>query len=73
MPSKSKSKKHSKPIPENDSDIVWGATEIGKVINRSRYQAFYLLRHRRLPANYDGGRYSASKAKLIAYCAGEID
>jgi hypothetical protein len=51
-------------------DIVWGAQEIGRVINISTRQAFFLLANKKLPAKKVGGRYAASRRKLIDHVTG---
>jgi hypothetical protein len=61
-----------KPQDHND-DIVWGAREIGKVINRTERQTYHLLEKKRLPARYDDGMYSASRKRLLAYLSGEAE
>jgi hypothetical protein len=61
-----------KPQDHND-DIVWGAREIGKVINRTERQTYHLLEKKRLPARYDDGMYSASRKRLLAYVSGEAE
>jgi hypothetical protein len=55
-----------------ESDIVWGAVEIGKVINRSPRAAFHLLENGRLPARKTGRLWSASRRRLLEYLAGEL-
>lgn len=56
---------------DRNDDIVWGAREIGKVINRTPRQTYGLLEKKRLPARYDDGMYSASRQKLLAYVSGD--
>ena len=53
------------------SDIVWGAEGIGSVINRSARDTFHLLKRGHLPAKKIGGRWAASRRKLLAHFAGE--
>jgi hypothetical protein len=48
----------------DEPDLIWGATEIGKVINRTRRQAFSLLENKRLPAKKVGGTWCASPSNL---------
>ena len=48
-------------------DLVWGAEEIAKLIGRTPQQVFHMLRTGRLPAKQVGGRWVASRAKLIAF------
>jgi hypothetical protein len=58
-------------LPASNSDIVWGAREIGRVIGRSERQTFHLLESGALPARKVRERWCASRAKLIAHLAGE--
>jgi hypothetical protein len=60
-----------KPEDDANGDIIWGATEIAKVISRSERSTFYLLERGTLPARKVGRLWSASRATLLAYCAGE--
>ena len=49
-----------------ESDIVWGATEIGTVINRGARQTFHLLTNGEIKsARKIGGRWCASRAALL--------
>jgi hypothetical protein len=48
-------------------DLVWGAEEIGKAIKLSSRQAFHLLERGKLPAKKVGGRWVASRQKLIEF------
>jgi hypothetical protein len=59
-----------KPQDQN-SDIVWGAREIGTVINRPPRQTFHLLEKGHLPAKKTGGSWSASRQRLLAHVSGE--
>jgi hypothetical protein len=52
------------------SDIVWGAGPIGKVINANERQAFHLLERGLLPARKIGGRWAASRRKLLQHVVG---
>lgn len=53
---------------ENDvPQVLWGAEEIGKVVNRTRRQTFALLEAGLLPARKVGGRWMATRANLIAF------
>jgi hypothetical protein len=61
----------SKKSEDQDSDIVWGAEAIGRVINKPARQAFYLLENGHLPAKKTGGSWSASRRRLIAEVTGE--
>jgi hypothetical protein len=52
-------------------DIVWGAAAIAKVIGRSGRQAFYLLENGSLPGRKLGGRWVASRQKLLDALIGD--
>ena len=45
----------------SDDDIVWGATAIGKVINRNRRQTYKLLEGGKLPATKVGQTWVAAR------------
>ena len=51
---------------ELEHDLVWGAAAIGGVINRPVRITFYLLESGKLPAKKIGGRYVASRKRLLA-------
>jgi hypothetical protein len=55
----------------DESDIVWGAEAIGQVIGRKPRQAFHLLESGCLPAKKLGGRWCASRRKLIEAVVGD--
>ena len=57
----------TRPKPE-PSDLVWGATGIAEVLNVNRRQAFFLLENKRIPARKIGGRWCASRARLLEHC-----
>jgi hypothetical protein len=48
----------------DEPDAVWGATAIGRVINRSARQTFHLLESGALPARKVGKSWVASRRKL---------
>ena len=51
---------------QDDSDtLIWGAEQIGEVIGRPARAAFYLLEQGLLPAKKIGGRWVASRRKLL--------
>ena len=54
-------------------DIVWGAAAIGRVINRTPRQTFWLLETGAIPAKKSNNLWSASPARLLAHCAGETE
>lgn len=45
-------------------DLVWGAASIGKEINQSARQTFYMLESGFLPAKKVGNRWVAERGKL---------
>lgn len=57
-------------------DLIWGVAGIGKEIDRTERQAFYLLETGKLPAAKIGGRWCASRAGLRKFfssiLAGEV-
>jgi hypothetical protein len=56
---------------QQPSDIVWGAKAIGQVINRSERETYFLLEKNLLPAVRVGRKWSASRSRLLARCAGD--
>jgi hypothetical protein len=54
-------------------DVIWGCDAIGRVINRTARATFHLLENGRLPARKVGGRWVASRKKLLDTLAGEVD
>jgi hypothetical protein len=55
---------------ENDAP-VWGAEAIGAVINKPPRAVFHLLENGLLPAKKVGGRWVASRKKLLALVMGD--
>ena len=55
-------------IVENQDapDVVWGCAAIAAVIGRSERSTFHLLEKRLLPAKRVGGRWCASRRRLLA-------
>ncbi|RVT80196.1 DNA-binding protein [Agrobacterium sp. CNPSo 2736] len=51
----------------NSSDLVWGGAAIAKIIERTERVTFDLLEKNQLPAKKVGGRWVASRRKLIAF------
>lgn len=47
-------------------DLIWGADDIAKAIGLNRRQTYHLLEGGHLPAKRVGGKWVASRAKLIA-------
>jgi hypothetical protein len=58
-------------IDNESSDIVWGAAEIGRVIGKSKRQAFYLLEAGLLPGRKVGRQWCASRERLVRAVIGE--
>jgi hypothetical protein len=52
---------------EGAIDLIWEVSQIAKVIGRTERQTFRLLETGQLPAKKIGGRWVASRAKLIAH------
>lgn len=49
-------------------DLIWGVDAIGKLIGRSFQQTYHLIASGHLPmVKQVGGRYVASRSKLIAF------
>jgi hypothetical protein len=55
----------------SDSDVLWGAEEIGQVIGRTARQTFHLLESGHLPAKRIGGRWCGSRRKILAAVVGD--
>jgi hypothetical protein len=55
-------------LSENDHDVLWGVPAIARAINRSKRQTYHLLSRGVLrgAAKKTGGRWSASRRKLVA-------
>jgi hypothetical protein len=53
------------------SDLLWGVDEIAGAIGRDRSAVYYLLSKGDLPAKKVGGRWVASKRRLLAFLTGE--
>jgi hypothetical protein len=58
-------------VTAEPADLIWGAVEIGKAIHRSPRQAFHLLERGILPGRKIGGRWCASRRKLLAALVGD--
>jgi len=51
--------------PHNDIDTpVWGAGEIGKIINRDKRQTYWLLESGKLDATKVGATWTSTKRRL---------
>ena len=54
-------------INDDDLDVpLWGADEIGKVINRPRRMTFYMLQRGLLPAKKVGALWVSTRRQLRA-------
>ena len=53
-------------MPIEDSELLWGTRAIARAIGRTERQTFHLLEKRLLPAKRVGGRWVASRRRLIA-------
>jgi hypothetical protein len=58
------------PAPVSDHDLCWGAEAIGRAINLPVRKTFWLLENQKLPAQKIGRTWCASRARLLAFCAG---
>lgn len=58
-------------VPSTD-DIVWEVAEIAKVVGRTERQTFHLLTTGSLPAKKVGGRWVASRRKLLDAVLGDL-
>jgi hypothetical protein len=52
-------------------DLVWGCSAIAEVIGRTERATFHLLKNQLLPAKRVGGRWCASRKKLIEALTGD--
>ena len=58
--------------PNNESpDLVWGCAAIAQAIGRSERATFHLLENELLPARRVGGRWCASRRKLLDALIGD--
>jgi hypothetical protein len=59
-------------MSEVDEDApLWGAASIGEVIGKPERATFHMLEKRLLPAKKVGGRWVASRRKLLEAVTGE--
>jgi hypothetical protein len=54
-----------------DNDLVWGGEAIARVIRRKPAATFHMLEGGQLPARKVGGRWVASRSRLLSHLAGE--
>jgi hypothetical protein len=52
-------------------DVLWGAAEIGGAIGKAARPTFHLLETGHLPARKIGGRWCASRRKLLEALVGD--
>lgn len=57
-------------VPSTD-DIVWEVGNIARIIGRSERQTFHMLSTGALPAKKVGGRWVASRRKLLETVLGD--
>lgn len=48
-------------------DLIWGLKAIAKLIGRTERQAFYMASEGRIPVKQVGGRWVASRQKLVDF------
>ncbi|MGP4666377.1 DNA-binding protein [Agrobacterium pusense] len=53
--------------PIQNIDLLWEVEEIAKLIGRTERQTFHMLKKGELPAKKVGGRWVASRQKLIDF------
>lgn len=58
-------------LDNSSDDIVWEVKNIARVIGRNDRQTFHLLATGQLPAKQIGGRWVASRRKLLAAVLGD--
>ena len=55
----------------NAPDLIWGAEAIGREINRSARQTFYLLEQGLIPGRKIGNQWTSTRRQLRQHVAGE--
>jgi hypothetical protein len=53
-------------------DLLWGCKAIADAIERTERDTFHLLETGAIPSQKVGGKWCASRARLLAYCAGDV-
>jgi len=53
------------------ADVLWGAEAIAKAIGQTQRATYHLLASKILPAKRVGGRWVASRRKLLAALTGD--
>ena len=59
-------------VQPGDDEVVWGAEDIGRVINRSKRQTVHLLENGRLPAKKVGRLWAANRGRLRRHFNEEV-
>jgi len=60
------------PIADDETpDLIWGCAAIAKAIGRHERATFHMLTHGYLPAKRVGGRWCASRRKLLGALTGD--
>ena len=54
-----------------DDDLIWEVPGIAKVIRRTNAATYHLLNKGELPAKKIGGKWVASRRRLLAHLMGE--
>ena len=62
----------NKPKKPQALQALWGAKDIGAVINKSRRETYYLLEAGRLPAQRIGRQWVSTRGQLKAWLRGEL-
>jgi hypothetical protein len=62
----SASEQNAAPLAE-PLDVLWGAAVIGRVIDRTERQTFYLLETGAIPARKVNGRWCATRRALMQH------
>ena len=57
-------------MDSKSGDLLWGAKAIAEAIERTERITFHLLETGAIPAQKVGGKWCASRARLLAYCSG---
>jgi len=58
-------------MTDSSNDLLWEVSEIAKAIGRTERQTFRLLEMGAIPGKKVGGRWVASRKKLIEAIVGE--
>ena len=58
---------------DETADLAWGVEQIASTIGREERSTYYMLAKGELPARKVGGRWVASKRRLLAFLRGEED